>query len=100
VRESTREIGIRMALGAAPERLRRDVLGQALAVSGAGAIIGLVVTLFASRLLAAMLFDVSPTDPVALVTACVVLLIVVTIAAYVPARWATRVDPASALRSD
>jgi len=89
-----------MALGAAPERLRRDVLGQALAVSGAGAIIGLVVTLFASRLLAAMLFDVSPTDPAALITACVVLLIVVTIAAYVPARWATRVDPASALRSD
>jgi ABC-type antimicrobial peptide transport system permease subunit len=100
VRESTREIGIRMALGAAPERLRRDVLGQALLVSGSGAVIGLVATLVTSRLLAAMLFDVSPTDPVALAGACAVLLVVVTIAAYVPARWATKVDPASALRSD
>jgi putative ABC transport system permease protein len=100
VRESTREIGIRMALGAAPERLRREVLGQALVVSGSGAVIGLVATLVASKLLAAMLFDVSPTDPVALAGACAVLLIVVTIAAYVPARWATKVDPASALRSD
>ena len=100
VRESTREIGIRMALGAAPERLRREVLGQALVVSGSGAVIGLVATLVASRLIAAMLFDVSPTDPVALAGACAVLLIVVTIAAYVPARWATKVDPASALRSD
>jgi len=100
VRERTREIGIRMALGAAPERLRREVLGQALIVSGSGALIGLLITLGASRLLSAMLFDVSPTDPVALGAACVVLLVVVTIAAAVPARWATRVDPASALRAD
>jgi ABC-type lipoprotein release transport system permease subunit len=47
-----------------------------------------------------MLFEVTPTDPVALVGACAVLLIVVTIAAFVPARWATKVDPASALRAD
>jgi putative ABC transport system permease protein len=100
VRERTREIGIRMALGAAPERLRREVLTQALIVSGSGAAIGLVITLVASRLVSAMLFEVSPTDPVALATACGVLLIVVTLAAYMPARWATKVDPASALRAD
>jgi ABC-type lipoprotein release transport system permease subunit len=47
-----------------------------------------------------MLFEVTPTDPVALVGACVVLLIVIAIAAFVPARWATKVDPASALRAD
>jgi predicted permease len=100
VRERTREIGIRMALGAAPERLRRDVLSQALVVSGSGALVGLVATLVASRVLASMLFEVTPTDPLALIGACVVLLVVVVIAAYVPARWATKVDPARALRAD
>jgi ABC-type lipoprotein release transport system permease subunit len=63
-------------------------------------VIGLVITLVASRLLSTMLFEVSPTDPLALAAACCVLLIVVILAAYVPARWATKVDPASALRSD
>ena len=100
VREQTREIGIRMALGAAPERLRRAVLRQALLIAGAGAIFGVIVTLATSRLLASVLFHVSPADPVALVGSCIVLLIVVVIAAYVPARWATKVDPASALRAD
>jgi putative ABC transport system permease protein len=100
VRERTREIGIRMALGAAPERLRREVLGQALALSGAGAAVGVVVALATSRLLTAVLFEVSPTDPVALVAACAVLMAVALLAAYVPARWATKIDPASALRAD
>jgi ABC-type antimicrobial peptide transport system permease subunit len=100
VRERTREIGIRMALGAAPERLRHAVLRQALLIAGAGAIVGVIVTLATSRLLASVLCHVSPADPVALVGSCVVLLIVVVIAAYVPARWATQVDPASALRAD
>jgi ABC-type antimicrobial peptide transport system permease subunit len=89
-----------MALGAAPQRLRREVLLQALIVSGSGGLVGLAVTLGLSRLLTSMLFEVTPTDPVALVGACAVLLIVVTIAAFVPARWATKVDPASALRAD
>lgn len=100
VRERTREIGIRMALGAAPERLRREVLTQALIVSGSGALVGLIATLIMSRLLSTILFGVSPTDPIALMAACAVLLIAVTIAAYVPARWATKVDPAAALRAD
>jgi len=100
VRERTREMGIRMALGAAPERLRRDVLAQALAVSGAGALVGLVAAFGTSRLLSAILFEVSPTDPISLAAACVVLLIVVSIAAYGPARRATRIDPANALRAD
>src|SRR5262249_50294847 len=63
VRERTREIGIRMALGAAPERLRRDVLVQALTVSGAGALVGLVAAFGTSRLLSASLFQASPHHP-------------------------------------
>lgn len=100
VGERTREIGIRMALGAAPERLRRDVLMHALSVAGVGAAVGIVGALAASRILSAILFEVSPTDPVALAAACAVLLIVVLVAAYAPARRATLVDPAIALRAD
>ena len=100
VRERTRELGIRMALGAAPETLRREVLRHALVVSGAGGAVGVLVALAASRLLAGVLFQVSPTDPVALLAACVVLMGVALIAAYLPARWATKIDPARALRAE
>jgi ABC-type antimicrobial peptide transport system permease subunit len=100
VRERTREIGIRMALGAAPERLRREVLVHALQVTGAGAVVGIVAALATSKLLTAMLFELSPTDPLALAAACGVLFVVIVIAAYGPARRATKVDPAIALRTD
>ena len=100
VRERTREIGVRMALGATPERVRRDVLRQALATCGTGALVGIIGSLALSRLLASQLFEVSPTDPTALAGACIILLTVVLIAAYVPARRATRIDPARALRSE
>jgi predicted permease len=100
VRERTRELGIRMALGAEPERLRRDVLFHALTVSGAGALVGLIAAFGTSRMLSAILFEVSPADPVALAAACGVLLVVVLIAAYAPARRATKIDPANALRAD
>ena len=100
VRERTRELGIRMALGAAPERLRRDVLAQALVIAGAGAAVGIVVALAMSRLLSSLLFQVSPTDPVSLMASGGILLVVALGAAYVPARWATRIDPSSALRAD
>ena len=100
VRERTHEIGIRMALGAAPTRVRCDVLAQALVVVGLGAAAGVVIALGASRLLETVLFDVRPTDPLAIGGACAILLLVSLVAAFVPARWATRVDPASALRAD
>ena len=100
VRGSMRELGVRAALGASPERLRRGVLTQALTVTGAGAIIGLVATLAASRLLTKLLFEVSPVDPISMIGAATLLLVVALIAAYVPARHATRVDPVQALRSD
>ncbi len=100
VRERTRELGVRMALGATPEQLRRDVLGRALRVTVGGAAIGLAGAVAASRLLRGLLFEVSPTDPVALAGACALLLTVALLAAYLPARRATKIDPARALRAD
>ena len=100
VRERTREFGIRMALGASAGRVRMAVLRRAALVAGSGAVVGLVVALATSRLLTALLFGVSPTDPIALGAACLVLLAVAAAAAYLPARRATSIDPVQALRSD
>ena len=100
VRERTREFGIRMALGASAGRVRMAVLRRAALVAGSGAVVGLVVALASSRLLTALLFGVSPTDPIALGAACLVLLVVAAAAAYLPARRATSIDPVQALRSD
>ncbi|HTJ22814.1 MAG TPA: FtsX-like permease family protein, partial [Gemmatimonadaceae bacterium] len=100
VRQQTREIGIRVALGATPGRVRRLVLSDAAAVLGVGALIGLGVALLSTRLLSSQLFGISPTDPLSLAGACAVLLAVGLCAAYVPARWATKIDPARALRQD
>jgi putative ABC transport system permease protein len=100
VREETREIGLRMALGAGPERVRRDVLGRALSVIALGGAAGLLGALASSRVLAGLLFQVQPADPVALGAACLLLGLVALAAAYFPARRATRVDPAIALRSE
>ena len=100
VRDQTREIGVRIALGASAARVRRDVLGRATLVIGAGAIAGLGAALATSRLLSALLFEVSPTDPVSLGGACLLLLTVGALAAYLPARRATRIDPVVALRAE
>src|SRR5207244_235520 len=98
VSQQTRELGVRLALGATPDRLRAMILGQAMTVSGAGALAGLLGALAGSRLLTTMLFEVSPTDPVALLGACGLLLAVALLAADIPARRATKVDPMVALR--
>ena len=100
VREQTRELGIRMALGATRQQLRSAVLRRALAVTGAGALIGLGGALVASQFLTKLLFQVSPMDPATLAGVSGILLAVALVAAYLPARRATRIDPVSALRSD
>jgi putative ABC transport system permease protein len=100
VREQRRELGVRMALGATPGRVERDVLGRALAVSLSGAGVGLVGALIAARLVRALLFQVSPSDPIALFGACATLLGVALIAAYLPARHASHIDPARALKAE
>lgn len=100
VNQQTRELGIRIALGATPGTLRGMVLGRAATLAGIGAGAGLLIAIGASRLLRSMLFDTSPVDPLTLVTVTMLLFIVALLAAYVPARRATLIDPARALRSE
>jgi predicted permease len=100
VRDQTREIGVRMALGATPGRVRAEVLRRAGVIAGIGVVVGFVAALLTSRLLTVLLFQVSPTDPISLGVACFVLLGVAAAAAYLPARRATSIDPAQALRAE
>ena len=100
VQERTRELGVRVALGATPGRLRRDVLAAALGVTSVGAVVGLAAALVSSRLLTALLFQVSPTDPITLAGVCVLLLGVGLGAAFLPARRAMQIDPVVAMRCE
>jgi putative ABC transport system permease protein len=98
--QRSREIGIRVALGAHPAHLRRMVLGQALLLAVAGVGLGLLGSLALSRAIAGLLFDLSPTDPATLAGVALLLTAVALLASYLPARRATRVDPLIALRRE
>jgi putative ABC transport system permease protein len=96
----TREIGIRIALGADEHRVRRQVVSEGVALASVGVILGLAGALGCTRVLQKLLFDLSPTDPVTY-CAIVALLGLATVAAtWVPARRASSVDPVVALRAD
>jgi predicted lysophospholipase L1 biosynthesis ABC-type transport system permease subunit len=96
----TREIGIRMAIGASPGDVYRMVIGQGLRVTMLGIVIGLVLSAMAARLLAGLLYGVSPTDAVTWSAAVVLWLAVALLACWIPARRAGRVEPVAALRQD
>jgi putative ABC transport system permease protein len=100
VRARTREIGIRMALGARAGEVFGRVVGRGLFLSGAGAGLGLLGAGAASRVLSAWLFGVSPTDPVVFAAVVVLLLLVSALACALPARRAAHVDPLVALRDE
>jgi predicted lysophospholipase L1 biosynthesis ABC-type transport system permease subunit len=100
VRQRTREIAIRVALGATPAGIRAGVLREALLLLGAGGCLGLAIALAVTRLLRSLLFGVSPNDPLALACGVGVLVGVALLAAYLPAHRASRIDPADALRAE
>ena len=96
----TREVGLRIALGA----MRRDILSWVYSVGMRPILIGLVVGLAgavaAARALRSLLFGITPLDPLSLGSVALILLLTASLACYLPARRATRLDPMSALRND
>jgi ABC-type antimicrobial peptide transport system permease subunit len=98
VAQRIREIGIRLALGATVQRVVRQTIGELGIPVVAGVALGLVCARAASRALSSLVFGITPTDPLVLGSAAVVILMLASIAAYVPARRAARVDPNIALR--
>jgi len=98
VAQRTREIGVRMALGASSRGVLRMVLGQATATAAVGVVIGIAGAFALTRWMQSQLFGVSPTDPPTFVAVALLLILVSLAACYFPARRATRVDPLVALR--
>jgi putative ABC transport system permease protein len=94
----TREIGIRLALGAQREQILRSFLTQGLKLALFGGLAGAVIAVFALRILSALLYGVTASDPLTLGAVWVLLLLIGVVASYVPAWRATKVDPISALR--
>jgi putative ABC transport system permease protein len=100
VRRQRREYGIRLALGAEPGAVRRLIVRRGAIVAATGIVIGAGAGLLLSRVIASMLNDVKPTDPVVFLANAAAVLLVSMAACYIPARWAGRVDPAVVLRND
>jgi putative ABC transport system permease protein len=100
VAERTREIGIRLALGAESGDVLRMVLGKGVVLAVGGIVVGLAAAMALTRFLEGMLFGVTPTDPLALAVVMMVTLIVVLAASYVPARRAMQVQPVIAMRAE
>ncbi len=98
VSQRTQEIGIRMALGAGSADVLRSVVGQGLRLTLLGTVIGLAGAVALTRVIASLLYDVSPTDPLTFACVSLVLIGVAVLASYLPARRAARIDPMAALR--
>jgi putative ABC transport system permease protein len=100
VTQRTREIGIRMALGARPAQVMLPVVREGLTLGLVGVVIGLAGAFAATRVLSTFLFGVGATDPLTFAGVAVLLLLVAFIASYIPSRRALRVDPITALRAE
>jgi len=100
VRQRKREIGIRMALGASPGTIVREVLRQGMALAAIGLAVGVVGALQLTRWLKTLLFEVQPTDITTFAVVAVLLLSAAVLACLAPARKASRIDPQDALRAD
>jgi ABC-type antimicrobial peptide transport system permease subunit len=100
VRQRFPEIGVRVALGASPARVRWSVLADGLRLAGTGAAIGLLGALVAGRVLRGLLFEVHSLDPVSLLGAPLVLIAAAALASSLPAHTAARLDPLTVLRRE
>jgi predicted permease len=100
VSQRTQEIGIRLALGATPVSVRQMVVGTSVRLALAGVVIGVGLAVITARFISTLLFGIQPTDPATLGGVAIVLLATAAIAAWVPARRATTVDPMIALRAE
>jgi putative ABC transport system permease protein len=100
VSQRTREIGIRMALGAEKNDVLKLVISQGIKLALIGVVIGLIGALGLTRFLSGLLYGVKPGDPLTLVTVSVLLIAVALLASYLPARHAAKVDPLEALRHE
>jgi len=100
VSQRTREIGIRIALGAEAGRVARMIIGQGAAHAAGGIVLGLGCAVAVTRVLSGLLFDVSATDPIVFAAVAVLLLAVPLRASWLPSRRAARTDPMIALRSE
>jgi putative ABC transport system permease protein len=98
VSQRTREIGIRLALGAAPRDILRLMMGQGMKLTLIGVAIGFIGAIAVTRLMRSLLFAVTPTDLMTFSIASIVLIVIALLACYIPARRATKVDPLVALR--
>ena len=94
------EIGVRLALGANPSDVLRTVLGSGFTAMAAGVVLGSLGALVTNHLLTALLYRISPTDPISFLTSAGAMIGVGSVAAYLPARAGVRVDPVQALRCE
>jgi ABC-type antimicrobial peptide transport system permease subunit len=100
VTQRTREIGVRMALGATAQAVQRQVVSQGAKVVLVGVVLGVVAAVASTRLMDALLYEVRAVDPVVYGAMAVLMIGVGMLASYMPARRASRVHPIEALRSD
>jgi putative ABC transport system permease protein len=100
VAQRTREIGVRLALGADRRAIFRLILGRGIALAATGAVIGIFSAFWLTRVMQGLVFSVSTTDPATFVAVPALLVLVALMACYIPARRAMNVDPMVALRGD
>jgi putative ABC transport system permease protein len=96
----TREIGVRMALGATRGAMLREMMRESMAVTAVGLAVGLVLALAVGRILSSLLYEVSATDPWAFLGATAFLALAATVASWLPIERALRVQPSAALRHE
>ena len=100
VSQRTREIGVRMAMGADARSVRQLIVGDGLRLAALGVVLGISAAIASTRALAGLLYGVSPEDPASFIAIVVLVVGIAAVASYMPARRAMRIDPTEALRAD